>query len=107
MNIKINKLHQEYLDKYGYGVFRVWHLQKDQKGHEEGQGHSRDHVQVCEMGLIENIVEIVYFSFTYASSGVSNVKHPKPESTNVCLRIKNGKQGKWRAICFDLPNPES
>ncbi|PAV88747.1 hypothetical protein WR25_24297 isoform C [Diploscapter pachys] len=47
------------------------------------------------------------FNFTYASSGVGNVKHPRPESTNVCLRIKNGKQGKWRAICFDLPNPES
>ncbi|PAV74535.1 hypothetical protein WR25_26813 [Diploscapter pachys] len=47
------------------------------------------------------------FNFTYASSGVGNVKHPRPESTNVCLRIKNGKQSKWRAICFDLPNPES
>ncbi|PAV75521.1 hypothetical protein WR25_14691 [Diploscapter pachys] len=47
------------------------------------------------------------FNFTYANSGVGNVKHPRPESTNVCLRIKNEKEGKWRAICFDLPNPES
>ncbi|PAV67383.1 hypothetical protein WR25_23192 [Diploscapter pachys] len=59
-----------------------------------------------EMKRGKIIVEAM-FNFTYASSGVGNVKHPRPESTNVCLRIKNGKQGKWRVICFDLPNPES
>ncbi|PAV88674.1 hypothetical protein WR25_25770 [Diploscapter pachys] len=55
----------------------------------------------------DKVIVETMFNFTYASSGVDNVKHPRPESTNVCLRIKNEKEGKWRAICFDLPNPES
>ncbi|PAV76136.1 hypothetical protein WR25_17267 [Diploscapter pachys] len=55
----------------------------------------------------DKVIVEAMFNFTYASSGVDNVKHPRPESTNVCLRIKTEKEGKWRAICFDLPNPES